>query len=39
MFEVMPDLGFYVQLGDTMGFVRWLRFEVDLGAGVQARFP
>jgi hypothetical protein len=39
MFEVMPDLGVYVQLGDTIGFVRWLRFEVDLGAGVQARFP
>jgi hypothetical protein len=39
MFEVMRDLGIYVQLGDTIGFVRWLRFEIDLGAGVQARFP
>lgn len=39
MFEVMRDLGFYAQLGDTVGFVRWLRFEIDLGAGVQARFP
>jgi hypothetical protein len=39
MGEVMPDLGFYVQLGDTVGFVRWLRFEIDLGVGVQARFP
>jgi hypothetical protein len=39
MMEVMPDLGFYVQLGDTVGFVRWLRFEIDLGLGVQARFP
>jgi hypothetical protein len=39
MFEVMRDLGFYAQLGDTIGFVRWLRFEIDLGAGVQARFP
>jgi hypothetical protein len=39
MFEVMRDLGFYVQLGDTIGFVRWLRFEIDLGVGVQARFP
>jgi hypothetical protein len=39
MFEVMPDLGFYAQFGDTVGFVRWLRFEIDLGAGVQARFP
>jgi hypothetical protein len=39
MFEIMRDLGFYAQLGDTVGFVRWLRFEIDLGAGVQARFP
>ncbi len=39
MFEVMRNLGFYAQLGDTIGFVRWLRFEIDLGAGVQARFP
>jgi hypothetical protein len=39
MFEVMPDLGFYAQLGDTVGLVRWLRFEIDLGVGVQARFP
>ena len=39
MFELMRDLGFYAQLGDTIGFVRWLRFEIDLGAGVQARFP
>jgi hypothetical protein len=39
MFEVMRDLGFYVQLSETIGFVRWLRFEVDVGAGVQARFP
>jgi hypothetical protein len=39
MFEVMRDLGFYAQIGETIGFVRWLRFEIDVGAGVQARFP
>jgi len=39
MLEVMRDLGFYVQLSETIGFVRWLRFEIDVGAGVQARFP
>jgi hypothetical protein len=39
MFELMRDLGFYVQLSETIGFVRWLRFEIDVGAGVQARFP
>jgi len=39
MFEVMRNLGFYLQFGETVGFVRWLRFEVDGGIGVQARFP
>ena len=39
MFEVMRNLGFYLQFGETLGFVRWLRFEVDGGIGVQARFP
>ncbi|HET6148745.1 MAG TPA: hypothetical protein VFH68_14510 [Polyangia bacterium] len=39
MFEVMRDLGVYAQFSDTVGFVRWLRFEIDVGAGLQARFP
>jgi len=39
MFEVMRNLGFYAQFGETIGFVRWLRFEIDFGLGVQARFP
>jgi len=39
MLEVMRNLGFYLQFGETLGVVRWLRFEVDGGAGVQARFP
>jgi hypothetical protein len=39
MFEVMRNLGFYLQFGETLAFVRWLRFEVDGGIGVQARFP
>jgi hypothetical protein len=39
MFEVMRNLGFYLQFGETVGFVRWLRFEIDGGIGVQARFP
>jgi len=39
MFEVMRNLGLYAQFSDTVGFVRWLRFEIDVGAGVQARFP
>ena len=39
MFEVMRNFGFYIQFGETVGFVRWLRFEIDGGAGVQARIP
>lgn len=39
MFEVMRNLGIYLQLAETLGFRRWLRFEVDFGVGVQARFP
>ena len=39
MVEVMRNLGFYLQFGETVGFVRWLRVEVDGGIGVQARFP
>ena len=39
MFEVMRNLGVYVQFGETIGFRRWLRFEIDAGIGVQARLP
>jgi hypothetical protein len=39
MFEVMRNLGVYVQFGETIGFVRWLRFEIDGGLGIQARLP
>ena len=39
MFEVMRNLGFYIQFGETLGFVRWLRFEIDAGLGLQARIP
>jgi hypothetical protein len=39
MFEVMRNFGVYAQFGETIGFVRWLRFEIDAGIGVQARLP
>jgi hypothetical protein len=39
MFEVMHNFGVYAQFGETIGFVRWLRFEIDAGIGVQARLP
>ena len=39
MFEIMRNFGVYLQFGETIGFVRWLRFEIDGGIGVQARLP
>ncbi len=39
MFEIMRNLGLYLQFGETIGFARWLRFEVDGGVGIQARMP
>ena len=39
MFDVMRNLGIYMQFGETLGFRRWLRFEIDGGVGVQARIP
>jgi len=31
--------GAYVHFGETISFVRWLRFEIDAGLGIQGRFP
>ena len=39
MIEVMRNFGVYFQFGETIGFVRWLSFQVDGGIGVQARVP
>jgi hypothetical protein len=39
MYDPIRNVGFYVQFGETIGFKRWFRIEVDAGAGVQVRFP
>jgi hypothetical protein len=39
MYDPIRNVGFYVQFGDSIGFHRWFRMEVDLGFGVQMRFP
>ena len=39
MYDPIRNLGFFVQIGETLGFVRWFRIEVDAGLGVQVRFP
>jgi hypothetical protein len=39
MFDVMRNFGVYLQFGETIGFVRWFRVEIDAGVGVQIRIP
>jgi hypothetical protein len=39
MYDVIKNVGFFFQLGWTMGFARWYRIEFDSGLGVQVRFP
>ena len=31
--------GIYLHFGESIGFLRWLRFEMDAGLGVQVRLP
>lgn len=37
--EIVRYVALYVQAGATIGFLRWLRFEVDGGGGIQLRIP
>lgn len=37
--EIVRYVAFFVQADATVGFLRWLRFEVDAGAGIQLRVP
>jgi hypothetical protein len=39
MYDPIRNVGFYFQFGDTIGFKRWFRIELDVGLGVQVRFP
>jgi hypothetical protein len=39
MYDPIRNLGFYVQFGESIGFRRWFRIEMDVGLGVQVRFP
>lgn len=39
LYDFIENFGIFVQLGETIGFKRWFRIEVDLGAGVQVRYP
>jgi hypothetical protein len=37
--DLHRTFGIYGHFGETIGFVRWLRFEMDAGIGMQVRFP
>ena len=39
LLDIHRNYGMYLHFGETIGFVRWLRFEIDGGVGVQVRFP
>ena len=39
MYDFVKNVGVFLQLGETLGVLRWLRMEFDVGAGVQLRFP
>lgn len=39
MYDVIRNVGFYFQFGETIGLRRWFRMEIDAGLGVQVRYP
>ena len=39
MYDPIRNVGFYFQFGESIGLKRWFRIELDLGLGVQVRFP
>jgi hypothetical protein len=39
MYDPIRNVGFFVQFGETMGFRRWFRIDLEVGMGAQIRFP
>jgi hypothetical protein len=39
MYDPIRNVGFYIQFGETIGLARWFRIDLDVGLGVQVRFP
>ncbi len=39
MYDPIRNVGFFVQFGETLGFRRWFRIDLEAGVGAQIRFP
>ncbi len=39
MWDPIRNVGFFIQFGETIGFMRWFRIDLDIGLGAQIRFP
>ena len=39
MYDPIRNVGFFVQFGESIGFARWFRIDLDVGLGAQIRFP
>ena len=39
LIDLHRAFGVYFHFGETIGFARWLRFEMDAGLGIQGRYP
>jgi hypothetical protein len=39
MYDPIRNVGFFVQFGESIGFRRWFRIDIDVGLGAQIRFP
>jgi hypothetical protein len=39
LIDLHRTFGIYIHVGETMSFVRWLRFEIDGGVGMMVRVP
>jgi hypothetical protein len=39
MYDPIRNVGFFIQFGETIGFMRWFHVDLDIGLGVQIRFP
>jgi hypothetical protein len=39
MYDPIRNVGFFIQFGESIGVRRWFSIDIDVGLGVQIRFP